>query len=596
MRYGSIRRSRLPMSFSKDFANIHDFDYPRKVTPYPWDLPVDEEELIEAIRVLADVSSLGRQVFFLYDSSEMDFDAIGQYLGVTSESARTAFTEVSELLSARMERLVHGFLQRRIDRESAPNMLFSGVMTGKTATELIPVCYLVIYTRYFLSEDSIQDIASELGFPVEDVERGIEGVKKIFNWRMDRIAMRLLTLPEEVFIPDNMVEDIYRVHEIQNKAKSEQRVLQNVSPKEARSKIFSGNVQTVAAAASIAQVFTSITNFTRSNDWGWPTALMKFSAPFLWVISLLVSGHFCGTAFIYRVPTLEARRWLTKKLFWIYCLVFIAPICIWPIGEEITYRLRLSSEGQQRLTQFFVVLLFSGFFYFIHIISKARKQWKQFSNLDNLTQQQTDLFLSSSSFSPVKGADTLTFSKEPESSSSNESRSLIYWGFVWTTLILLSVIAYSVPLLILPRISNPARHTSLVVFVLIEVGAVLFHCGTFLLFRHYLKISKDNASFLRNPPIILIDSSSPEKKAALRFLFTLTPVFIHITMGIAHIAKRNTHPFLTICEIAFFALCWLTIGYWNMKKGKGAWTRAIVMCAIQFVIMFLLRDQVYRYL
>jgi hypothetical protein len=115
------------------------------------------------------------------------------------------------------------------------------------------------------------------------------------------------------------------------------------------------------------------------------------------------------------------------------------------------------------------------------------------------------------------------------------------------------------------------------------------HVASYIMFRYFLRISKDEEAFMATPPIELSENASRKSLGLVEFLRVFPFAFFPIHTGLRHLLLKNTHPLCTAIEMIGFTTVWALLWRWNIKNEKWRWARILIFFAIQMTLMYYIR-------
>ncbi len=307
--------------------------------------------------------------------------------------------------------------------------------------------------------------------------------------------------------------------------------------------------------ASIAAIFTQVAAASPGKVGGMGgmgmavPVLATLAAPFLWVMSLLISGQVYGLAFVRTAPTLEARRWLVRQLFYGYSLICVGPVAV------LTFIIHLGVSNQDTWKSLLTALLsVLGVSILLFVFRTARSYCK------------------------------LHVLQNTEAASQNSGAKLhilVNAGFIFCTCVI-SLWAWEYA---------KYNGTVTVFSVIFLIGLV--HVATYVMFQYFLRMSENEEMFAACPPIAVPENAHRRSRCVLELLRVFPFAWFPILAGIGHILIKNTHPLCTAIEIIGFTVVWMLLWRWNVQNGKRRWLRILVFFAIQTVIMYFVRANFY---
>ncbi len=313
--------------------------------------------------------------------------------------------------------------------------------------------------------------------------------------------------------------------------------------------------------ASIAAIFTQMAAASPGKVGGMggmdvaAPVLATLAAPFLWVMSLLISGQVYGLTFVRTAPTLETRRWLVRQLFYGYSLVCVGPVAVltvlihlnfvYPATQQLIFSIGFALLGATSLVYYFQ----ATYFYRKLCILNEAKQFP-LRNKPNLGR-------------------------------------IIYGGFI-----IASAIVRDYMWLYIHDVCTgwgAANHgVQFVVFTVIA-GMGVIHAASFSLFRYFLRISKNEEVFAATPPIKPSENAVRNSGCVMELLRVLPFALFPIAFGIGHILTKNTHPVCSLLEMAFFMALWTMVWRKNVQIEDRKWFRILTLLIIQTTMMYFIR-------
>ncbi|MGL6194415.1 MAG: hypothetical protein ACRC2T_06285 [Thermoguttaceae bacterium] len=538
----------------KDGQRVADrmYDRIRRKNKWLWSLatldpkPSDYSaaELEEAQKAFENLDEESQELFTLKHVQEKDEFEIAAYKGLRLTDVSKRFAEIRESLRRRMASLVIGYL-RNVEKPDTIRMDESAKETGKKTFSLLMEGSQEIYRRCMAYGETAEEIASILNLNKLRMEDRIESVEKYFGLRMEKMVSDWLQpkpaeTPDEEYVANVPPEAVY----------------ETPTPQKRNWLATAGSVLGLLGMSKTASASTVTKNAVIPLATWLP---MIGVIPFLWFMSLYITGCACGTTFILNAKTLQARQWLVKQLFQLYTLVFVVPMGIitgiWILCENVL----LSEKQIMGLVSIgvglFVVILAC---FFIQItISQSRWSNNHEKNL-----------LQISDFSKLK---------------------LIVdvWQIITGAMIVLFIsLVFANIILPLTRAGHPV-YPSLLLCIVICV----FYASSCFLFKYYIRISKNENSFLTNPPYEKLHRNV----AINEFLYVLPFAVFPLAVGIFHFTTKNSRPLCTTTEMLVFSICWLYVWGLNVKSGQKRKRRIAFLAISQFVILFAIRMYVSLY-
>ena len=298
-------------------------------------------------------------------------------------------------------------------------------------------------------------------------------------------------------------------------------------------------------------------------SWSLSGILASVALPFLWIFSFLISGQACGTAFIREAPALQTRRWLTKQLCALCCII----ACV-PLFAIVGYYLVFVSYFEWNR-------ILSGTLY-VSSLTIVLGIWLA------KTQKQYALVQINPEHNEVEY--------------NNLKRFITFGGFLSTALFIAFLLIW-ICFLAIPGYQHSIQKElwegkAAFISVAFCMGVMIIGMQTsnFFLFRYFLRICKDNDTMKSTPlPLDSIPVSQRKRlfwEAAYIFPFVvyfIGPNLIHLLL----VQKRILCPIL---EILFFASVWLVVFRYNLENPKTRIWRIIKVFVILFVIFHVLRQ------
>lgn len=298
--------------------------------------------------------------------------------------------------------------------------------------------------------------------------------------------------------------------------------------------------------------------------------LFTLTLPFLWIFSALIGGQYFGTTLIRNAKSLQARRWLTRQVFFAYCGIIAVPLYFYYIGRiGSLYLMKLSNWSTFNSFLYFVLFLCAAAF-----LLWTRRSYYRFQNPSGFFVGQEISY--------------------------RYLRCLIYFGFAVLTIAIGVFMLSWYRVIFIPGMEfceahGAARLKNTLIFTAAVYGGFMacFHISTFFLFRYFLKIS-GNGIRLRNIPLPF-DAREISLRAnkVLQVLLAGFGLLFGLASNIAHLVlvqKRIVFPGL---EIAATCLLWYYMLKQNQDNPKKRLSSMLAALVIQISIMFLLRKCLY---
>lgn len=297
------------------------------------------------------------------------------------------------------------------------------------------------------------------------------------------------------------------------------------------------------------------------------SALIALTMPFLWFMSMMLTGKAMGLSLVREAPTLYAKRWLTRQLFLTYSGIIILPIlfcalayCISGIHDKDTIQLYVGIFGT-------VVFLFVvGYIHWINIRYQKVQNFQEKHCIDYERQRRA-----------------------------------IYQGLgVLATLSFMLFVFFASS--VFPTLQNKLyagnlRGATILGSMTVGVGVALFlyYNSGYYLFGELLMISKDEESNQPVTPSAFMLAMKKFYKDARGELTYMWPFIIFtIAPNIIHLVSYRTRPLIACFEIATFIPWWLLVLQRNMKVPQTRWKFILPTFLIMFLAMLLLRLYIYH--
>lgn len=308
--------------------------------------------------------------------------------------------------------------------------------------------------------------------------------------------------------------------------------------------IYSGKLTPPAPEFLVATTTTATAGSSK-----FASFMMYFAFPFLWLMSILVSGHVCAHKFITTAPTLPIRRWLVQQTFYCYFLMIVAPLVV----------SGLLSVFESSISHIFMVRFSTVFFGGLFVAILARFYWL------NVTAKK---FRENDVSPPVIELQLL--------------RRKIYLSFTIGAALLVAV--YGVDFF--QRYPTLSSQSFLGELILPSFAFILFYMGAFFLFRYYLSLSENETVFQKT--FVRRDWSSYSFWDELCFV---SP-FLVITLG-----PQTVNFFQNLClpingaiELMLYISIWCVVIMRNRMSPLARWKRNSLAFALMMVFMLVIRQ------
>ena len=550
-------------------------------------------ESIEIEKMIEKMDFDCREAFVLGFGAGLDTPEIAAILGTDESAVLLRLEEAIDVLRNNIDYLVVGMLHRHFRYPDASRMTLTEIETAKAAYRSIPKESRKTYILFRAEYQWKHDIASKLGLSVEEVERQIGEADQAILRRylhLSAILVRevregrpigeiLLGEPKQIRFPSTVWDETEKyttrkseprsdgtrnnrtqsnrarsVSEGKNKEKSEgKRSLTRPALK--RAKYFLGSVgmlfSQMGAASPTGKAATGLA----------VPVLATLAAPFLWVMSLLISGQVYGLAFVRTAPTLEARRWLIRQLFYGYSIIFVTPITLLAVLINLGF---INPKLQQLIfTASFVVLFIIGIIYAFRVA-------RSYNALCILNMQELH-----------------------KNKKAINSERVIKLGFAFEGIFILFYLWSYAKDEVFPLLQD-----EMAVILIMRLGVLtcftgIVHVSSYFLFRYFCNISKDENSFQKTPPIQITKKATQSSIKILEFLRLCPFALFPNATGIWHLLTRNIHPFCTALEMLGFSAMWMLVWYWNVESQKRMKLKILFFFVIQTAIMYYVRITFY---
>ncbi len=326
-------------------------------------------------------------------------------------------------------------------------------------------------------------------------------------------------------------------------------------------------VGTTGAAAS------GSTGASVSSGVTWTGILATVAFPFLWVVSLFLTGHVYGTRLIFGARTLPLRLWLIRHLLYCYSTAFV-----FATGYVTTCILLTSMVGLERRH---VVVAVSGVTLLAVFIGQLLWVALRYKRLQNLKDNNA-------------GTDESVASKEWKNIHSS-----VRCIFICTSIALALFLVFLYSQIALPHVRHTIlsgremiAYASMIIASAFMLIPVIFHIGSYCLFRYCLLVSQNETEFQKTYRPLSPDTLSSWRSHRIA-LFLIGAMMLLPSLHQLLVAHKR--PVYAAVEFAAFALSW----YWVYRKNQhttyqGGWWRIFAMAVIQFLILNLLLQTIYE--
>ncbi len=297
------------------------------------------------------------------------------------------------------------------------------------------------------------------------------------------------------------------------------------------------------------------------------SALITLTLPFLWFMSMMLTGKAMGLALVREAPTLYAKRWLTKQLFLSFSGLIILPLIFFLIAFCLS---EVFGKGSQYYLIGFFCAVFCGIV--VGYIPWANTKYQKIKmNPKNLNLDFQRLAQLVHQGLGALAMASLGFFFIIATMFSQAIRTNINSG-EWLNVLNITGITFGFGLLLF-----------------------LYHFSGCYLFGELLMISQDNETSHSVTPSAFMVSMMKFWKDARNELTYMWP-FIICTIGpnIIHLASYRTRPLIACFELAAVIPWWLLVLQHNMRVPQTRWKYTIPAFVIMLTVMFLLRFYIYH--
>ena len=303
-----------------------------------------------------------------------------------------------------------------------------------------------------------------------------------------------------------------------------------------------------AAAATVGGVRATLASF-----------MAAFFLPMLFFYTTLAGVLSLGTTFVKNAPTLDARRWLIKRLFIFYCFIFYGPLALRFLTAIASY---FVSPLQLATAALFCVVSLA-----IAVIWLIQKTVREYP------------------FCCQVNTDSILYAKLHRDTS---------LGLRYGLLFLLVLVAFNIITTSIGKYSSGHLAISLALTTIIDVSLIAFHLLVSRRFRYFLSTSTGEEVFQKT----FSHGSTIPKPTNAAFLelsrvypFALFPLGANVTHLVADPTSRTAWAATEIvCYLGWWILTW----YVNVKSPSYRWCRIFVTLFLQFVLMHFLRQCFYE--
>jgi hypothetical protein len=420
------------------------------------------------------------------------------------------------------------------------------------------------------------EIAQKLGQTYEEAEQRLETavravVSRAFAVTLAAanefkdgkpVAEELLGDPKNIRFPD---EVWYKTPaQVDDVTKSETEKKTSRNPIAASLAFFAGLPVHLGAAAP------NIETTTLAGLWlTAPSIACSIFVPSIWVLGLFFTLFSYGWMAVRTVPTINARQWVVKRLFYAYATVFILPFLLLLLSVPFSGRLGVAPVG----SFCFLLYLICNIVLFIQTAYQYR-QWCITDGKEKATPNKSyrlNVFLN------------------------------VGLG-VTTSILALFVVCFAFDT-VSPRSDDPKAEIFISRLTVLVSLFVLCQSIAFLSFRFFYRISKDEAAFQKYIPIKWM-KGSVWNSAGFEEFVRLCPFAAWLIYGnLNHILFIRLHVLGSFLEIAvlssWWSLMWWCNTFINRKHSASfffrwlRWTLVIGSFAAQLTIHRYLRMYIY---
>ena len=532
-----------------------------------------ETQKLNAIKnLLAAAPSLGRVAFLLHHSGTLAYEDMIYFSGLGAEKMEQFCAETEDILYQGVEEYVDAVLQKKQLSDGAR-------LIGEDALAQVSENLLEPYRLYYLDNVPLEKIAEMLGTRSQEIQKQIESVRRTLHQRIERITLKLLD--SSTFAPTYQAvsDDVFQVLAIRKMKKEmspeewglvrseARRAAQQVAPvsvkrKRSREVDRKKSVQTAAAVVPMFSFIPEGVSFS--------TLVLFPTVLFLAVIAFLIGGQLCGTTFVRTAPTLEARRWLIAQVFRIFVFVCAVPIIL-IVGAGATAIYYPADRNQLLWLNACVATLFG-----IFLIASFYNTVKCGSKWQLITENNFDHSCPSP---PFQGISIPSF----ENLTKNIHNGLVFIGILFLILILFIFFCIVLPSY---RENCNVYYGHIVLMGILAIA----YTGAFLMFRDFLKISKDDMAFENYPRI---DIKKVNRNLYEFLCIAPLAAFYPVGVNLYQFCCNNTQPIITSTTLSVCTAWWAAIWYWNTQSAQGRWTKIFITFGFQIFVTRVLRHFIY---
>jgi len=570
-------------------------------------------ELVEADNALQLMDDDTLEVFVFEFGAGMEFEKIAEHQNVSVEVVQSRAFEAREMLWHRTRQLLTGMLRIQLEQPNAPRMTDTAFLAAREMFQCVPREYQQAYIQYLVHGDTLEEIAQGWRVSPELTRQRLIEAEQAIATRLISVVGAVIqkNFPE---IPTERLPVGYHRFRDFEKAWMPAGPQAAVKPISRIGKIrrFFGTMAATATAwfsqtsTALAQASETVTTHSDRMSWmesvrqggvpgffgkltevtinwysqdsltpfiatativsGWlafiPEAPSMIAIP-AWLLLLFCTCFLLSLVRIRTAPSLQARQWMTKQLFYFYSTLVILPIALsflaWGIiaTTEIKnhYFVLIPLLLCYAVANFLLVMIFV-----LHYPGWFNNTKPPQNRIDRIPMIQT-----------------------------------VGWGLVVATVILLTSLGLFAQNTVGVSLGSERMWTDLYRFLWVAAtggGTHVFICYSFWIFVNF---SKNEAAFQMYPPKFIAEDSILNKRGiqelANLFIFTLVPVFGNVL----NLMFTRNHVTGSVIEMIVYSLCWAVIWRQNTKttSALSRWARTSIMGIAQLGVFVFLRLVVY---
>jgi len=292
--------------------------------------------------------------------------------------------------------------------------------------------------------------------------------------------------------------------------------------------------------------------------------------PFLWLSSLIISGHVCGLSLLKDAPSLQIRRWLVQQMFICYCGLVLIPAYYIGMGHLLVYFVDIEN------TMHYIITGSNCFFATVGVgyIFWVRPHYRKIKEQAILPDFEMDY---------------------------QKLERNIYRGFGLLLLLIVGAFSWFFLFDLLGHlkltIKNDVSEKNMFLISSFSIAAVAIlgvHISMFSLFKKFLKTCQNGTVITEASRYI--KNNLPQRHTTrltqeLGYIFFFALIAIY--PDLSHLIFFYRRVLISYLGIAVIVIWWTIVLRQNMKTPENRWHNIWGTFLIQFLAMYLLRTTLY---